>query len=246
MSDCCLNLACPCDQAIRSGEFTEETTNDVEDETASVLTKMDIALLKDQYDSIRDKQKRETRVIYFKNASNDEEIADKSLVSMVPMQQVKHSLKRQVAFQETHFDFVRDPDSAPWRTHLGMYRRTCLAVDANCLQHVKIKTSTGDSASSCSEGNGERSGEVMDSSDLLSEDCEGVDGNQHLSKNGQKDNGSENSKEYSAPAVLSRQLSCGSHQSSRTSASSYHYPFPQLKCPRKSEAAYKLGLYSSF
>ncbi|XP_076827393.1 uncharacterized protein LOC143474019 isoform X2 [Brachyhypopomus gauderio] len=223
---------------IRSGELQE--TADGEDQTA----KMDIALLKDQYNSIRDKQKRETRVIYFKNGSK-QEITDKSLVSMVPMQQVKHSLKRQEALQEIHFDFVRDPDSAPWRTHLGMYRRTCPAVDATRLQHAQLKTSTGDSTSSGSDGNAERSGEIMDSSDLLSEDCEEDVGSQGLCKNDQKDNGSGSIRKSSAPEVLSRQLSCGSNPSSPASAS-YHYPFPQLKCPRKSEAACKLGLYSSF
>ncbi|XP_072534991.1 uncharacterized protein [Salminus brasiliensis] len=237
-SGCCPSSACLCEEpVIRSGAGLEEETSDDE-----APTNMDIALLKEQYNSNRDKQKLETRVIYFrKAASNNEEISGKALVNVVPMRQARRSLMRQASVQDTRFDFVRDPDCSPWRTHLGMYRRTCAAVDANQLQHTKVKTSTGDSASSASVGNGERSVEVTDSSGHLSEECEEVDGDKW-----HKDSSSEESRKFSAPEILSRRLSSGSSRSNHSTSSSYHYPFPQLKSPRKSEAACRLGLYSSF
>ncbi|XP_017562304.1 uncharacterized protein C9orf152 isoform X2 [Pygocentrus nattereri] len=234
-SGCCSSSVCLCEESlIRSGAAQEETSDDEAPDT-----NMDIALLKQQYNSIKDKQKRETRVVYFKKAANNEEISGKSLVNVVPMRQVRHSLMRQASVQDTRFDFVRDSDSSLWRTHLGMYRRTCAAIDAK-QQQSKDKTSTGDSAS-VSAGNGDHSVEMKDSNDQLPEDCEGVDGNRQ-----QNDYGFEDSRKFSAPAVLLRQLSSGSSWSTHSTTSAHHYPFPQHKSPRKSEAARRLGLYSSF
>ncbi|KAL7887038.1 hypothetical protein AOLI_G00047590 [Acnodon oligacanthus] len=235
-SGCCSSSVCLCEESvIRSGAAQEETSDD-----EAPSTNMDIALLKQQYNSIKDKQKRETRVVYFKKAAaNNEEISGKSLVNVVPMRQVRHSLMRQASVQDTRFDFVRDSDSSLWRTHLGMYRRTCAAIDAK-RQHSMDKTSTGASPS-VSVGNGDHVVEIKDSNDQLPEDCEGVDGNTH-----QKDYGFEDSRKFSAPAVLFRQLSSGSSWSTHSATSAHHYPFPQHKSPRKSEAARRLGLYSSF
>ncbi|KAI4884107.1 hypothetical protein NFI96_009820 [Prochilodus magdalenae] len=168
--------------------------------------------------------------------SSNEEISGKSLVNVVPMRQARHPLMKQASVQDTRFDFVRDSDSSPWRTHLGMYRRTCAAIDPNHHQHNKVKNSSGDSSSSV-----ERGVEITDSSDQSSDDCAGVDGNKR-----QKEYSSEDSRKLSAPAVLSRRRSSGSSRSTHSAASAYHYPFPQLKSPRKSEAARRLGLYSSF
>ncbi|XP_007233944.3 uncharacterized protein LOC103039637 [Astyanax mexicanus] len=238
-SGCCPSSVCLCEESvIRSGAVPEEETSDDE-----APTNMDIALLKEQYNSIREKQKRETRVVCFrKAASNNEEISGKALVNVVPMRQARRSLMRQASLQDTHFDFVRDHESSPWRTHLGMYRRTCAAVDPNQHKHTKVKTSTGDSISSTSVGNGEHSVEITDSSGHLSEECEGVDDDKC-----QKDYSSEETRKFSAPEILTRRLSSSSScRSNHSTTSAYHYPFPQLKSPRKSEAARRLGLYSSF
>lgn len=184
-------------------------------------------------------------ILFFNPASStNEEISGKSLVNVVPMRQARHTLMRQASVQEHQFDFVRDPDNATWRTHLGMYRRTCSIRDTNQSQPSNHKTSTGDSTSTSTD-NTVHSVEVTDLSDPLSEDCEGYDNRQHLGNKVQEDCGSESFRKFSAPAVMSRQLSCGSYRSTHTPLSPY-YPFPQLKCPKKSEAARRLGLYSSF
>lgn len=160
------------------------------------------------------------------------------------MRQVRHTLMRQASLQEPRFDFVRDPDNATWRTHLGMHRRACSIPDTSQSQPNKHMTSTGDSTSTSTD-NTVNSVEVTDLSDQLSEDCEGYGSRHHLGNKVQEDCESEGYRKFSAPAVFSRQLSCGSYRSSHTPLSPY-YPFPQLKCPRKSEAARRLGLYSSF
>ncbi|KAF7708881.1 TBC1 domain family member 30-like [Silurus meridionalis] len=244
-SACCPHWPCPCDQLLKSAQFRQETSSEEEEptDTTCVPTNMDIALLKEQYNSIREKQKRETRVICFaKAASTNEEIAGKSLVNVVPMRQARHPLMRQASVQETQFDFVRDLDNATWRTHLGLYRRACSIPDTNRFQPSNHKNSTGDSTSTDITVH---SVEVTDLSDLLSEDCEGYENRNHVCSKMQEDCESEGFRKFSAPAVVARQSSCGSYRSSHTPVSSY-YPFPQLKCPKKSEAARRLGLYSSF
>lgn len=64
-SACCSHW--PCDQLLQSAHFREETGHKPEEhaDTISLPKNMDIALLKEQYNSIREKQKRETRVICF-------------------------------------------------------------------------------------------------------------------------------------------------------------------------------------
>ncbi|KAM9488466.1 uncharacterized protein C9orf152-like isoform 1-T2 [Clarias gariepinus] len=246
-SACCPHWPCPCDRLLKSAQFREEASQEQEEHTDAVSqpSSMDIALLQEQYNSIREKQKRETRVICFAKASStNEEISGKSLVNVVPMRQIRHALTRQDSVQEPLFDFVRDPDNATWRTHLGMYRRTYSITDTKQAQLGNHKTSIGDSTS-ISTDNTVHSVEVTDSSDQLSEDCEGYGNRHHLSKKVQEDCGSDGFRKFSAPAALTRQLSSGSYQSTHTPVSPY-YPFPQIKCPRKSEAARRLGLYSSF
>lgn len=174
-------------------------------------------------------------------SSTNEEICGKSLVNVVPMRQARPTLMKQASVQEPRFDFVRDPDNATWRTHLGMYRRTYSIFDTSRSHPSNYKTSTGDSTSTSTD-NTMHSMEVTDLSDQLSEDCEGYGNRQDLNNKVQEECKSEGFRKLSSPAVLSRQLSCGSYRSTHTQ----YYPFPQFKCPRKSEAACRLGLYSSF
>lgn len=117
---------------------------------------------------------------------------------------------------ETPVEFVVDSAGGLWRTHLDVHRLTHAAEASDHRNHV---SSEGSRTSSESE--------------RLSEDS-----NHHL-----KTCSALNSRKMSAPAVLSRQMSFGSYRS--TPAGSKYYPFPQRKCPRKSETARRLGLYSS-
>ncbi|XP_067233780.1 uncharacterized protein C9orf152-like [Chanodichthys erythropterus] len=191
---CCSSLTCA-DVRGETRMFQSE-----EDELSSV--RMDITLLKEQYNSIRDKQRRQTQVLCFREAQNSEEM-NKTLVDVVPVCLRSPS----ASVQETLVEFVVDSAGGLWRTHLDVHRLTHTAEVSEHRNHV----SSEDSRTSLE-------------SERLPEDS-----NHHL-KN--------------SSALNSRKMSFGSYRS--TPAGSKYYPFPQRKCPRKSETARRLGLYASF
>ncbi|KAL0150642.1 hypothetical protein M9458_054059, partial [Cirrhinus mrigala] len=151
---------------------------------------------------------------------NNEEIIGKTLVDLVPVCQINRSPS---TASDTQFEFVLDSDSGLWRSHLDMHR----------MKHTTDETEHGNN-SDTSEASSTSS-----ESERLSEDSN--PGEHHL-KN--KDHGGLDSRKFSAPAVLSRQLSFGSYRSTPASLK-YYYPFPQRKSLRKSETARRLGLYAS-
>lgn len=65
-SACCCHYSCPCERFITPATYTQETRNLQPQHTASIVlaTNMDIAVLKEQYNSIKEKQRLETRVIF--------------------------------------------------------------------------------------------------------------------------------------------------------------------------------------
>lgn len=67
-----------CEKSVIRPGVTEEETSDEE-----LPVDMDISLLKQQYNSIRDKQKLETRVVYFRRGERREFTARKTSVSLV-------------------------------------------------------------------------------------------------------------------------------------------------------------------
>ncbi|XP_073687236.1 uncharacterized protein [Garra rufa] len=176
--------------------------------------KMDIELLKEQYNSIREKQRRQTHVIRFRKEQIDEEMSVRNLVDLVPVCQIKCSPSTKTP--ETPFEFVVDSESCLWRSHLDLHR---IKPTNDEPEHRNNSQSSTEASSTSSE------------SERLSE--ESNPGEHRLN----------NSRKFSAPAVLSRQLSFGSYRS--TPAGSKYYPFPQRKSLRKSETARRLGLYAS-
>uniref|UniRef100_A0A8C7M7M6 TBC1 domain-containing protein n=1 Tax=Oncorhynchus kisutch TaxID=8019 RepID=A0A8C7M7M6_ONCKI len=122
----CCNSTCSC-EPIRS-RSRRETAGDVshlvEDEDQREIvadrTRMnqDIALLREQYNCTKEKQK--TRVVLFR-----QEIGGKALVNMVPVnQEMKSTHERKRTVSEAEIDFVRHLEMTPWYTHLGIHRRT--------------------------------------------------------------------------------------------------------------------------
>lgn len=183
-------------------------------------------------------------VFFLTEASNNEDICVKSLVNLVPMRPDQPSLKTPTSLQDYCVDFIRDPDSTTWRTHLMMYRRSCLTSDMN--QPSKVNTSSRDT-SSASVNSAKCSSEKTDLGHRSSEDYDETKSACLFFSKEQAHCESEDLsfRKSSGPGVLTRQLSCGSYRSGH-SESPFYYPFPQLKSPRKSEAARRLGLYSSF
>ncbi|XP_041923577.1 uncharacterized protein C9orf152-like [Alosa alosa] len=204
---------------------------------------MDIALLKEQYNWIKEKQRQETCVVVFKKASTSEEIIVKSPVSVVPMHQAmrRRPLERQLSVQEVQSDIFQDQGNSLWRTHLGLHRNGC-AVSGVGSYHNQ------DPFAIQSNLFRESSLESTESSEKLTSDPEELDGSVSLgsSTSGLEAGDSKPSRKYSAPSVLSRQSSLVRSRPTQALSTARHYPFPQLKCPRKSEAAMRLGMYSSF
>uniref|UniRef100_A0A674A7I9 Uncharacterized LOC115150305 n=1 Tax=Salmo trutta TaxID=8032 RepID=A0A674A7I9_SALTR len=229
----CCNSTCSC-EPIRSWS-RRETAGDlshfVEDQREIVANRsrmnQDIALLRKQYNCTKEKQK--TRVVLFRQGSG------KALVNMVPVnQEMKSTHERKRTVSEAEIDFVRHLEIAPWYTHLGIHRRT----NGIIASHPN-PTFTGSNSSSLTS---------------LSEDCPEMSSDKVLgdstsihSEELSTSNSISGSQKFSAPVVLSRQLSFGGQQPPLFSSSPlHHYPFPQRKGPKKSEAARRLGMYTSF
>lgn len=218
--------------------YTEDGT-----QTHESTTRMDIALLEKQYNWNKEKQKKETRVVVFKTASTNEELARKSLVNVVPMHREinRRSLQRQLSISEDHSDFFMDHGSSLWRTHLGLHREgTTVFGDGSC--HKQYSSVIPNSLFRDS------SLESTESSDKLTSDPEELDSSMSLgsSASAQEMEDHKPSRKFSAPSVLSSQPSLVRRHPSQTHSTARHYPFPQLKGPRKSEAARRLGMYTSF
>ena len=181
----------------------------------------------------------------FLTASNNEETVGKSPVSVVPMHQEvrRRPLQRQLSLREAQSDIFQDQGNSLWRTHLGLHRNSCTVdgagsgsyhdQDPSAIQSTLFRDSSSEST---------------ESSEKLTCDPEEPEGSVRLgsSTSGQEEGDGKFSRKFSAPSVLSRQLSLVRHLPSPAHSTTRHYPFPQVKCPRKSEAARRLGMYSSF
>lgn len=104
--------------------------------------RMDIALLKEQYNSIRDQQRRQTRVLCFKTAQNSEEINGENLVDVLPVFQVKCSPSTQACSE-----FAVDCAGGQWRTHLDTHRLTHTTSGSEHTSHVSSEASSSSSDS---------------------------------------------------------------------------------------------------
>ncbi|KAK7123293.1 hypothetical protein R3I93_021642 [Phoxinus phoxinus] len=123
---------CCCSSLMRSDVWGEMRTDQ-----SSV--RMDIALLKEQYNSIRDEQRRQTHVLCFKTAQYSEEINSEH-----PVFQVKRS-----STQAQVSEFAVDCAGGQWRTHLDAHRLTHTTSGSEHSGHVSSEEAS--SASSDSE-----------------------------------------------------------------------------------------------
>ncbi|KFP32484.1 Uncharacterized protein C9orf152, partial [Colius striatus] len=124
-------------------------------------TKMDVSLLEEQYDHIKQKQKLQSHIIVFKT---DEQVAalPESMVSAVLINKnlrrsksfTEHVPVRKVKLEMTGSGNVQD--NSPWRTHLGIHR----LVQASCQgvtcdpSHCKNRPCSFDNQRLISKGNG--------------------------------------------------------------------------------------------
>ncbi|KFP20324.1 Uncharacterized protein C9orf152, partial [Egretta garzetta] len=90
-------------------------------------TKMDVSLLEEQYDHIKQKQKLQSHIIVFKTGER-ESVLPESMVNVVLINKkvrrsksfTEHVPVRNVRLEMTSSGNVQD--NSPWRTHLGIHR----------------------------------------------------------------------------------------------------------------------------
>ncbi|MGH0149975.1 UNVERIFIED_CONTAM: hypothetical protein FKN15_024533 [Acipenser sinensis] len=213
---------------------------------------MDVTLLKEQYHCI--KKKLRTHVVWFKTANN-EEMSGKPLVSVVPLNQNVRKAKAfevEMPFKEIRFNFpgnLQDYES-PWHTHLGIYRNTQTEHRNTETAEESAKTMdsgeppsptadpslTKDISLSCQqllEEQAEDTSEVASQSDVPD----------HTSNCCLGDSLTHRPRKLSTPVIQTGQQSLVAYKPP-SSTKLLCYPFPQKKCPKKSEAARRLGLYA--
>ncbi|KAH0627611.1 hypothetical protein JD844_003561 [Phrynosoma platyrhinos] len=207
-------------------------------------TKMDVSILEEQYDCLKQKQKQQTHIIIFKTDKN-ESMPSESMVNPVLIN--KNTIKakafkegapiKEVCLDLPHIGNIQD--SSPWRIHLefhrleqGEHQRVPCDVMQNKNEQIsndsKLLSETK-SMVSCEESL--KSGE--ESIGLLSEQ-----GN--LSPAEKRDS----SNPSFAPATWTYSQMSVSKLASASNKLTY-YPFPQKKSHKISEAAKRLGLYVS-
>ncbi|XP_006120615.2 uncharacterized protein C9orf152 homolog isoform X1 [Pelodiscus sinensis] len=221
-------------------------------------TKMDVTLLEEQYDCIKQKQKQQTHIIVFKTGENHP-VHEESTVNAIllnkkirkPKEFKEHIPVRKITLELTYNDNVQD--SSLWRTHLGIHR--LLQTDcqkAPCdLAHFKNKQISFDNERLTVKEN------VMlpYEKPLAASEQPTVSLNELENSSMLNSPTEEKSNSISGICQKSplRSVSSGiwTHQqvSSRKfvpiSSKLSYYPFPQKKTPRISEAARRLGLYVS-
>ncbi|XP_025951580.2 uncharacterized protein C9orf152 homolog [Dromaius novaehollandiae] len=219
-------------------------------------TKMDVSLLEEQYDYIKQKQKLQSHIIVFKTGEN-ESVLSESMVNAVLINKnarKSKSFKECVPVRKVRLELTSNgnlQDSSPWRTHLGIHR---LAQASHRevpldLSHCKNGPCSFDNQRLIPKQN----------STLQHKELETVSEQPVLNQLGSSSTlnsfSKENSSNISGICQKSPSKSPTSavwthqHASSTPCTPAWNklnfYPFPQKKTPRISEAARRLGLYVS-
>ncbi|KAM6134549.1 uncharacterized protein C9orf152 homolog [Pterocles gutturalis] len=218
-------------------------------------TKMDVSLLEEQYDHIKQKQKLQSHIIVFKTGEH-ESVLPESMVNAVLINKkarrsksfTEHVPVRQVRLDMTSSGNIQD--NSPWRTHLGIHRLAqapCQGVPWD-LSHCKNGSCSLDNQRLISKGNGTLQHKELEAASELSA----------LSQLGSSSTLNSFSKENSSnisstcqklpPKSATSAVWTHHHISTKSMPACNKlnfYPFPNKKGPRISEAARRLGLYVS-
>ncbi|KGL95530.1 Uncharacterized protein C9orf152, partial [Charadrius vociferus] len=123
-------------------------------------TKMDVSLLEEQYDHIKQKQKLQSHIIVFKTGEHESALPESMVNAVLINKKVRRSKSftecvpvRKVRLEVTSSGNIQD--NSPWRTHLGIHR----LVQAPCrgvpwdLSHCKNRPCSFDNQRLISKGN---------------------------------------------------------------------------------------------
>ncbi|XP_062423638.1 uncharacterized protein C9orf152 homolog isoform X1 [Rhea pennata] len=216
-------------------------------------TKMDVSLLEERYDYIKQKQKLQSHIIVFKTGENESALSE----SMVSAVLINKNVRKSKSFTEcvpvrkVRLELTSDgnlQDSSLWRTHLGIHR----------LAQASRREVSWD-LSQCKNGPGSFDNHRLipkENGTLQHTDLETVSEQPTLNQLGSSSTLNGFSKENSSNiSGICQKSPCESaiwthqHTSSTKCMPACNklsfYPFPQKKTPRISEAARRLGLYVS-
>ncbi|XP_063003476.1 uncharacterized protein C9orf152 homolog [Elgaria multicarinata webbii] len=204
------------------------------------LTKMDVSILEEQYDCLKQKQKLQTHVIVFKTVVN-ETFPKESMISTVLINKKMRKAKafeeglpiREVSLELPCSESIQE--SSPWRIHLGIHRLAqreqqkgpCVVIQ-NKNEEISTESkilSQKESVMSCKESIGLHSKQEKSSPDEKTD--------------------SSNSPLPSVTSPVWTHSQISASKLVLTSSKLPYYPFPQKKTPKISEAARRLGLYVS-
>ncbi|XP_029284080.1 uncharacterized protein C9orf152 isoform X1 [Cottoperca gobio] len=262
---------CCCVGLLDGSRKKERLVRRVEEQEEDSTRNMDISLLREQYRSTREAQRRHTQVLLFRTVS--EELSE--AVGIVPVTQGLASPWEPDSSSPSAVTFDPDPTTGcdPWHVHLDLHLRSRPCVGAQLTASSPETTNTNSSSrrSSSSESVGRKLSVDSPSESPCSSSCSTKEEDHtagcraepeetdppHASTNILHEDLQEKpcatgnivlQRKLSAPALrLTRQLSVGGVGSSTGGPQNHNYhPFPNRKTPRISEAARRLGMYSSF
>uniref|UniRef100_A0A8D0C6N2 TBC1 domain-containing protein n=1 Tax=Salvator merianae TaxID=96440 RepID=A0A8D0C6N2_SALMN len=207
-------------------------------------TKMDVSVLEEQYNCLKEKQKLQTHIIVFKPGGN-ETVPKESMVNAVLINKKMRTAKalqegipiREVSLELPCSENIQE--NSPWRIHLGIHR-LAQGEPQKSLYNGQIKNEQTNSKLLSQE-------ESMTPCEELLEGCEESNESQSKQENlitAEKTNNS-NLAFTSVSSLVWTQSQTSASKLTPASCKLPYYPFPQKKTPKISEAARRLGLYVS-
>ncbi|KFV45675.1 Uncharacterized protein C9orf152, partial [Gavia stellata] len=138
-------------------------------------TKMDVSLLEEQYDHIKQKQKLQSHIIVFKTGEHESLLPEPMVNAVLINKKVRRSKSftehvpvRKVSLEMTSNGNVQD--TSPWHTHLGIHRLAQAPYQGVNwdLSHCKNGPCSFDNQRLISKGNGTLQPKVLEGASELS------------------------------------------------------------------------------
>ncbi|XP_005480499.2 uncharacterized protein C9orf152 homolog [Zonotrichia albicollis] len=220
------------------------------------LTRMDVSMLEEQYDHIKQKQKLQPHIIVYKTGGHESALPESMINPVLINKKVKRSksCRGDVPVRKVPLETTKGGDSEEdllWRVHLGRHRLGQALRQGGSwdLSHHSSTPWSFDNQRLISKGNGTLQTEESAGASELAELRQL--GSSSVLNSLSRENGCNISSSCQKPPLKSPTAALWAHQ--HISATKCmpacnkltFYPFPNRKGPRISEAARRLGLYVS-
>ncbi|KAM6281906.1 uncharacterized protein C9orf152 homolog [Porphyrio hochstetteri] len=219
-------------------------------------TEMDVSLLEEQYDHIKQKQKLQSHIIVFKTGEHEPVLPESMVSAVLINKKIRRSKSftacapvRKVRLEMASSGNVQD--NSPWRTHLGMHRLAQTPCEGLTwdLPYWKNRPHSFDNQRLISQGNDTLQPKELEGTSELSTVSQL--GSSSMLNSFSQENSSNISSTCQKPPLKSATSAVWTHphissiKCTPASDKLNFYPFPNKKGPRISEAARRLGLYVS-